>query len=178
MTNGHLDIVTRAAKIFDHVTIAVLQNRSKRGTNLFDVSERMQIIREATAHLPNVSVDSFQGLTAEYARDLHVKVIVRGLRAISDYESELQIGQIIVYPKASRDIVLLDIEELTEYKTEVESGSKKFDQIQLIDGTGKLVKAFVITSSDKYSLTGVSKGLYYLKLITNKETQMFKLLIE
>jgi pantetheine-phosphate adenylyltransferase len=90
MTNGHLDIVTRASKIFDHVTVAVLQNRSKRGTNLFEVEERMQIIRDSTAHLPNVSVDSFQGLTAEYARDLGVKVLVRGLRAISDYESELQ----------------------------------------------------------------------------------------
>jgi pantetheine-phosphate adenylyltransferase len=94
MTNGHLDIVTRASKIFDHVTIAVLQNRSKRGTNLFEVAERMNIIREATAHLGNVGVDSFQGLTAEYARDKHVRVIVRGLRAISDYESELQIAHL------------------------------------------------------------------------------------
>jgi pantetheine-phosphate adenylyltransferase len=94
MTNGHLDIVTRASKIFDHVTVAVLQSRSKRGTNLFEVEERMQIIRDSTAHLANVSVDSFQGLTAEYARGLNVKVIVRGLRAISDYESELQIAHL------------------------------------------------------------------------------------
>lgn len=96
LTNGHLDVVIRAAKIFDRVTIACLENREKRGRNLFTLEERMVIIREAVenAHLPNVDVDSFMGLTAEYARLKHVKVILRGLRAVSDYEFELQIAHL------------------------------------------------------------------------------------
>jgi pantetheine-phosphate adenylyltransferase len=96
MTNGHLDILIRAAKIFDHVTVAVLQNREKRGKNLFEIEERLEIIREVTtqAHLKNVSVDSFQGLLADYAKDQGVPVIVRGLRAVSDYEFELQVAHL------------------------------------------------------------------------------------
>ncbi len=96
MTNGHLDILIRASKIFDHVTVAVLQNREKRGKNLFEIEERLEIIREVTtqAHLKNISVDSFQGLLADYAKDQGVPVIVRGLRAVSDYELELQVAHL------------------------------------------------------------------------------------
>ncbi len=90
LTLGHLDILVRASKIFDHVTVAVLQNREKRGRNLFDIEERLAIIREATAHIGHVSTESFSGLTAEYARQKGVNVLVRGLRAVSDYEYELQ----------------------------------------------------------------------------------------
>ena len=92
--NGHLDVVSRAAKIFETVTVAVLENRTKRGNNLFELPERLEIIREATAHLANVEVDSFQGLTAEYMRRRHTRVIVRGLRAVSDFEYELQIAHL------------------------------------------------------------------------------------
>jgi pantetheine-phosphate adenylyltransferase len=94
LTLGHLDIVVRASKIFDHVTIAVLNNREKRGRNLFSLEERLGIIAEATAHLPNVSSESFSGLTAEYAREKGVRVLVRGLRAVSDYEYELQVAHL------------------------------------------------------------------------------------
>lgn len=94
MTNGHLDILIRAAKIFDHVTVAVLQNREKRGKNLFEIEERLAIIREVSSHLKNVSVDSFQGLLADYAKEKNVPVIVRGLRAVSDYELELQVAHL------------------------------------------------------------------------------------
>jgi pantetheine-phosphate adenylyltransferase len=94
LTFGHLDIVMRAAKIFDHVTIATLHNREKRGRNLFTLEERLEIIIEATAHIPNVSVESFAGLTAEYARAKGVRVLVRGLRAVSDYEYELQVAHL------------------------------------------------------------------------------------
>ena len=96
ITNGHLDVVMRAAKIFDRVTIAVLENREKRGRNLFTLEERLELIREAVHHakLPNVDVDTFSGLTAEYARLRNVTVIVRGLRAVSDYEFELQIAHL------------------------------------------------------------------------------------
>ncbi len=94
MTNGHLDILARASKIFDHVTIAVLQNREKRGKNLFEIAERLEIIREATHNMKNVSVDSFQGLLADYAKEKGIPVIVRGLRAVSDYELELQVAHL------------------------------------------------------------------------------------
>jgi pantetheine-phosphate adenylyltransferase len=96
LTNGHLDVVARAAKIFERVTIAVLENRAKRGHNLFDLEERLAIIGEAVAaaHLTNVDVDTFVGLTAEYARVKGVSVVVRGLRAVSDYEFELQIAHL------------------------------------------------------------------------------------
>jgi pantetheine-phosphate adenylyltransferase len=96
LTNGHLDVVMRAAKIFDRVTIAVLENPAKRGKNLFTLDERIEIIREAVHHakLENVDVDSFSGLTAEYARERKIRVIVRGLRAVSDYEFELQIAHL------------------------------------------------------------------------------------
>ena len=93
-TNGHLDVVVRASRIFDAVTIAVLENRRKAGSNLFAIEQRLDIIREATAHVPNVEVDAFTGLTAEYARRKGVKVLVRGLRAVSDYEFELQIAHL------------------------------------------------------------------------------------
>lgn len=94
MTNGHVDILARASKIFDSVTIAVLQNREKRGKNLFEIEERLAIIREVTAHMKNVSVDSFQGLLADYAKEKDIPVIVRGLRAVSDYELELQVAHL------------------------------------------------------------------------------------
>jgi pantetheine-phosphate adenylyltransferase len=113
MTNGHLDIVTRASKIFDHVTIAVLENREKRGKNLFDITERLEIIREATAHLGHVSVDSFQGLTADYAKHKHVKVLVRGLRAVSDFEFELQVAHL--NRQLNRDLETVFIMAATRY---------------------------------------------------------------
>ncbi len=91
MTNGHLDIVTRAAEVFDELVILVGINKSKK--TLFTVDERMDMIREVTAHLPNVRVDSWHGLTVDYCRANDVKVIIKGLRAISDFDYELQQAQ-------------------------------------------------------------------------------------
>jgi pantetheine-phosphate adenylyltransferase len=91
VTNGHLDIVTRAAEVFDELVILVGINKSKK--TLFTVDERMDMIREVTAHLPNVRVDSWHGLTVDYCRANDVKVIVKGLRAISDFDYELQQAQ-------------------------------------------------------------------------------------
>lgn len=91
MTYGHLDIIRRAAEIFDHLTVAVLNNNVK--TPLFSVSERVNILKEATKDIPNVSVESFQGLLIDYAREKDIHVSVRGLRAITDFEYELQIAQ-------------------------------------------------------------------------------------
>ena len=91
MTNGHLDIIKRASEVFDELIVSVLNNKSK--TPLFSVSERVKILEEATKDMPNVKVDSFSGLLIDYAKEKDVHVIVRGLRAITDFEYELQIAQ-------------------------------------------------------------------------------------
>lgn len=89
ITFGHLDIIERAAKVFDQVVVTVFNNQSK--APLFTVAERMELLESATEHLDNVSVDSHGGLLMDYAREKKAKAIVRGLRAISDFEYELQI---------------------------------------------------------------------------------------
>ncbi|NCU16172.1 pantetheine-phosphate adenylyltransferase [Pallidibacillus pasinlerensis] len=89
ITNGHLDIITRGAKIFDRVYVTVLHNAEKT-TNLFDLEERLRLIKESTKDIPNVVVDSFNGLLVEYAKSVNAKVILRGLRAISDFEYEMR----------------------------------------------------------------------------------------
>ncbi|EWM16339.1 pantetheine-phosphate adenylyltransferase [Kutzneria sp. 744] len=91
VTNGHLDIVTRAADVFDEVIVTVMINKSKK--TMFTVDERMEMIRDVTAHLPNVRVDSWHGLLVDYCRANDVKAIVKGLRAISDFDYELQMAQ-------------------------------------------------------------------------------------
>jgi len=91
VTNGHLDIITRGAEIFDELVVAVMVNKNKK--TMFTVDERMDMIREVTAHLPTVRVDSWHGLTVDYCRANDVKVIVKGLRAISDFDYELQQAQ-------------------------------------------------------------------------------------
>lgn len=91
VTNGHLDVFTRAAKIADEVTVAVLVNRTKAG--MFTVDERMEILREVTAPLSNVRVDSFHGLLVDYCRKHGIQAIVKGLRAVSDFDYELQMAQ-------------------------------------------------------------------------------------
>lgn len=91
VTYGHLDIIHRAASIFDELTVSVLNNVTK--TPLFSVEERVKILEEATKDLPNVRVESFSGLLIDHAREMNIHVSVRGLRAITDFEYELQIAQ-------------------------------------------------------------------------------------
>jgi pantetheine-phosphate adenylyltransferase len=91
VTNGHLDIVARASHLFDEVVIAVLINKGKRG--LFSVEERMDMLTEVTSDLPNVRVDKWHGLLVDYCREHEVNAIVKGLRAISDFDYELQMAQ-------------------------------------------------------------------------------------
>ena len=91
VTNGHIDIIERAAKISDKLVVAVLMNSSK--SPLFSVEERVKLLEEATRHLPNVKVDSFSGLLIDYAKQNDIHVSVRGLRAVTDFEYELQIAQ-------------------------------------------------------------------------------------
>ena len=90
-TNGHLDILERAAAVFDEVVVAVLINKNKRG--LFTVEERMELLAEAAAHLDNVRIDSWHGLLVDYCTQNDVQVIVKGLRAVSDFDYELQMSQ-------------------------------------------------------------------------------------
>ncbi|GAA0460461.1 pantetheine-phosphate adenylyltransferase [Alkalibacillus silvisoli] len=89
ITNGHLDIVRRGAEVFDHVIVAVFNNQSK--SPLFNVDERLELINEATKDLPNVSVDVSHGLLVDYAKKKNAAAILRGLRAVSDFEYEMQI---------------------------------------------------------------------------------------
>ncbi|HKM34953.1 MAG TPA: pantetheine-phosphate adenylyltransferase [Lachnospiraceae bacterium] len=91
LTLGHLDVIRRAASIFDELIVSVLNNKEKMP--LFSVEERVKILEKATEDLPNVKVDSFSGLLMEYAKVNHIHVAVRGLRAITDFEYELQIAQ-------------------------------------------------------------------------------------
>ena len=92
ITFGHLDIISRASAHFDHVVIAVLENRTK--SSLFTVDERIEMIRETTAHLTNVSVDSWSGLLVDYCKSNSIQAIVKGLRAVSDFDYELQMAQV------------------------------------------------------------------------------------
>jgi pantetheine-phosphate adenylyltransferase len=92
LTNGHLDLISRGSVLFDSLVVAVLGNSQKQP--LFDSQERVQMIREAVAGLPNVQVDSFEGMLVDYAALRGAKVILRGIRAISDYETELQMALI------------------------------------------------------------------------------------
>ena len=91
VTKGHLDIIERAAKIVDELVVGVLNNSAKN--SLFSISERVSMIEELTAHIENVRVSSFDGLLVDYMDQIDAKIIIRGLRAISDYEYELQIAQ-------------------------------------------------------------------------------------
>jgi pantetheine-phosphate adenylyltransferase len=89
ITFGHLDIITRAAKVFDELYVVVLNNSSKQP--LFSVDERIELINMVTKNIPNAKVDSFQGLLVDYAESVNANAIIRGLRAVSDFEYEMQI---------------------------------------------------------------------------------------
>ncbi|HET7326954.1 MAG TPA: pantetheine-phosphate adenylyltransferase [Nocardioidaceae bacterium] len=91
VTNGHLDIVGRASTLFDEVTVAVLVNPHKKG--LFSVEERIDMLRATTGEFPNLVVDSFEGLLVDFCRERDIAAIVKGLRAVSDFDYELQMAQ-------------------------------------------------------------------------------------
>ncbi len=91
ITLGHLDVIQRASQMFDELTVSVLDNKAKNA--LFSVEERVSILKEVTKDIPNVKVDSFNGLLIDYAREKDIHISVRGLRAITDFEYELQIAQ-------------------------------------------------------------------------------------
>ncbi len=90
ITSGHLDIICRAAAMFDDVTVAVLVNKNKKPA--FTAEQRMDFIRRGTANMPGVKVDSFSGLLVDYMREKRANLVIRGLRAISDFEYEFQMA--------------------------------------------------------------------------------------
>jgi pantetheine-phosphate adenylyltransferase len=90
LTNGHVDLIQRGARLFDRLTVAILTNPVK--DPLFTVDERVEMLKEATAEMGNVSVATFAGLTVEFARQLGASAVLRGIRAISDYEHEFQMA--------------------------------------------------------------------------------------
>ena len=92
VTFGHLDIITRASKVVDELIIGVLVNQKK--TPLFTMEERLQLLQEVTKDFPNVTVKAFEGLTVEFAKQNHARLIIRGLRAVTDFEYEMQLAQI------------------------------------------------------------------------------------
>ena len=91
VTNGHVDIILRSSKIVDKLIVGVLNNSAKK--SLFSVEERVSMLKELTKDLPNVEVTSFDGLLVDYMREIDASIIVRGLRAVTDFEYELQIAQ-------------------------------------------------------------------------------------
>jgi pantetheine-phosphate adenylyltransferase len=94
ITNGHLDVIARAGEIFDEVVVAVVNLPIRKGKTLFDVSERLAFIREATADLENVRTEPFDTLVVDFARKVGAKAVVKGLRAISDFEYEFEMNQL------------------------------------------------------------------------------------
>lgn len=90
VTNGHIDIIKRCSNKFDRVIVAVLNNNSKKG--FFTIEERIELLRETTKDLSNVEIDSFSGLLVDYANMRDINIIVKGLRMVSDFESEMQMA--------------------------------------------------------------------------------------
>ena len=90
LTNGHLDLIERGARLFDHLVVAILRNEGK--ASLFTVEERCEMLCESVKHLSNVSVEAFDGLLVRFAAEKGARVILRGIRAVSDYEYELQMA--------------------------------------------------------------------------------------
>ncbi|MFJ3338227.1 pantetheine-phosphate adenylyltransferase [Streptomyces sp. NPDC086766] len=91
ITNGHLDIIARASRLYDEVYVAVMINKSKKG--LFEIDERMDLIRQVTAEFGNVRVEAFHGLLVDFCKQRDIPAIVKGLRAVSDFDYELQMAQ-------------------------------------------------------------------------------------
>ena len=94
VTHGHIDVISRAALMFDELIVAVVNASMRKSHALFSADDRIEFIERATAHLPNVRVEPFSNLVVEFARDRGAKAIVKGLRAISDFEYELEMNQL------------------------------------------------------------------------------------
>ncbi len=110
ITNGHLDVINRASEMFDRVIVLILQNQQKIGKNSFSVEERMDFINRAIKGQENVVVDFYDGLLANYAKMNNINIIVKGLRAVSDFENEFQqaVTNKEIYPKLETVFIAAD----------------------------------------------------------------------
>ena len=129
ITNGHLDVLERASRMFDRVVIAVLNHPNKK--SFLTAAQRVELIKEVTKDMKNVSVDHFNGLTVEYAKKIGAKFLIRGLRAITDFEYEVQLCQTNQVIAPDIDTVFLStkpehnfisssiVKELSSYKTDI-----------------------------------------------------------
>jgi len=112
ITMGHLDIISRSSTIFDKVIVAILNNSSK--THMFSLEERIYMLEKSCAHLKNIEIDFFDGLLVEYAKKRNVKVVVRGLRAVSDFEYEFTMA--LMNKKLANDVETLYMMAANEYE--------------------------------------------------------------
>ena len=123
ITNGHLDVITRAAEIFDEIIVAVVNASTRKSRALFPAEQRVEFIEHATDHLPNVRVDTFDVLITDYARRVGAAAIVKGLRAISDFEYELEMNQLNRH--LARDIESVYLMASPQYSFLSSSGVKE-----------------------------------------------------
>jgi pantetheine-phosphate adenylyltransferase len=123
ITNGHIDVITRAAETFDEIIVAVVNASVRKNRALFTAEERVEFIERATSHLTNVRVDTFDVLITEYARRVGATAIVKGLRAISDFEYELEMNQLNRH--LARDIESVYLMASPQYSFLSSSGVKE-----------------------------------------------------
>ncbi len=140
VTNGHLDIIERSAQIADELIVGVLNNKAK--TPLFSVEERVKMLKDVTKHLENVKVIPFEGLLVEFAKQVNAKAVVRGLRAITDFEYELQMAQ--TNHKLEPDVETLFLTTSLEYSF---LSSTTVKEVASFDGD---ISQFVPESIAKY----------------------------
>lgn len=109
VTLGHIDVIERASKLFDYLIIGVLNNSAK--SPLFSIDERVKMLEEVTKHIPNVEIRSFGGLTVDFAKECEANAVVRGLRAVTDFEYELQIAQLnrVINPEIDTVFLTTDL---------------------------------------------------------------------
>ncbi len=130
ITNGHLDVIARAAQLFDEVVVAVVNHPVRKGKTVFSTDERVEFIADATAHLGNVRADSFDVLVVEFARRIGARAIVKGLRAISDFEYEMEMNQL--NRREAPDVDTLYLMASPQYSFLSSSGVK---ELAIFDGS-------------------------------------------
>ena len=130
ITNGHLDVIARASQLFDEVVVAVVNHPVRKGKTLFDTEERLAFITEATGPLDNVRAESFDVLVVEFARRIGARAIVKGLRAISDFEYEMEMNQL--NRREAPDVDTLYLMASPQYSFLSSSGVK---ELAIFDGS-------------------------------------------
>ena len=130
ITNGHLDVIARASQLFDEVVVGVVDHPVRKGKTVFSTEERLELITEATASLGNVRADSFDVLVVEFARRIGARAIVKGLRAISDFEYEMEMNQL--NRREAPDVDTLYLMASPQYSFLSSSGVK---ELAIFDGS-------------------------------------------